>query len=109
MSKKLVFGLALVAAVVTYFGMPAFADDEKTVTGEGKCGKCAMKQTEKCQNVIEVKEGDKTVTYWLVDNEVSKKFHANICQAPAKVTATGTLKEDGGKQMLTATKIELAK
>lgn len=109
MSKKLVFGLALAAALVTCLVAPSFAADEKTISGEGKCGKCALKEAKTCQNVIEAKEGDKTVTYWLVDNEVSKKFHDNICKGPAKVTATGTVKEDAGKMMLTASKIELAK
>ncbi len=85
------------------------ADDEKTVTGEGKCAKCALKETDSCQNVVQVKEGDKTVTYYLVHNDVSKKFHDNICKETKKITVTGTVKEVDGKQQLTPTKIELAK
>ena len=112
MSKRLVFGLALVAAVVTYLGVPAFAADEpkeKTITGEGTCAKCGLSETKTCQNAIKVEKGGKTVVYYLVDNDVSKKFHGNICKAPAKVTATGTVAMEDGKHMLTVSKIELAK
>ena len=80
-----------------------------TVTGEGKCGKCALHETEKCQNVIETKEDGKTVKYYLTDNKVSKGFHENLCKESKKVTATGTVKEENGKMILTAKKIDLAK
>ena len=103
----------LTALVVVGLTIPAFlqvrAADEKTVTGEGKCAKCALKETDSCQNVVQVKEGDKTVTYYLVHNDVSKKFHDNICKETKKITVTGTVKEVDGKQQLTPTKIELAK
>ena len=82
---------------------------EKTITGEGKCAKCAMKETKECQNAIQVTDGGKTVTYYLAANDVSKKFHSNICKESAKVTATGEVSKDGDKMILTVTKIELAK
>ena len=93
--------------------LPALAEEkgkELTITGEGKCGKCALKETEKCQNVIQVenKKG-KTVSYYLVKNDVSDKFHKNVCTETKKVTATGTVKTVDGKREFTATKIELAK
>jgi hypothetical protein len=102
-----VAGLALLALATPTFA----AEDGKevTVTGEGKCGKCSLKETEKCQNVIEAKEGGKTVKYYLTQNETSKEFHDNICKEAKKVTATGTVKEVDGKKQLTASKIELAK
>ena len=91
--------------------LPARAEDkEVTITGEGKCGKCALKETDKCQNVIQVenKKG-KTITYYVEKNDVSDKFHKNICSETKKVTATGTNKKVDGKNQFTATKIELAK
>ena len=102
-----VAGLALLALATPTFA----AEDGKevTVTGEGKCGKCSLKETEKCQNVIEAKEGGKTVKYYLTQNETSKEFHDNICKEAKKVTATGTVKEVDGKKELTVSKIELAK
>ena len=68
-----VIGLFLLALAI-----PAFAEDkgkEITITGDAKCGKCAMKETEKCQNVIQVDKDGKKATYYLVQNDVSKKFH----------------------------------
>jgi hypothetical protein len=85
------------------------ADKEVTVTGEGKCAKCSLKEAEKCQNVIQAKEGGKDVTYYLAQNQMSKDFHENLCKKSEKVTATGTVKEEGGKKVLTVSKIEVAK
>jgi hypothetical protein len=92
---------------------PAFAADkgnEKTITGEAKCAKCMLKEGDKCQTVIqsENKKG-KTVTYYLVDNDVAKAFHANVCKEAKKATATGTVNKVAGKNEFTVSKIELAK
>ena len=101
---------ALVVVGLTMTGaLNVRADNEKSVTGQGKCAKCTLKETDSCQNVVEVKEGDKTVTYYLVRNEVSNKFHENLCKETKKITVTGTVKEVGGKQQLTSSKIELVK
>jgi len=98
--------------------LPALAEDkdkdkdkgkEITITGDAKCGKCALKETAKCQNVIQVEKKGKTVTYYLVENDVSKAFHKNVCQETKKATATGTSKKVDGKLQFTATKVELAK
>ena|ERR1043165_8625158 len=105
--KKLV--AASVVAVVMALTLTSRAADEKTLTGEGKCGKCALKETKECQNVVQVKEGGKTVTYYLVQNDVSKQFHENVCKGAKKIKATGTVKTVDGKMQLTASKIELVK
>lgn len=92
--------------------IPAVAEDkdkEITITGDAKCGKCALKETEKCQNVIQVEKDGKKTTYYLVENDVSKKFHENVCKETKKATATGTSKKVEGKLQFTATKVELAK
>jgi len=106
--KKFVLA-ALVAGITMAFTPKVSAADAKTLTGEGKCGKCALKETKECQNTVTVKEGDKSVTYYLVQNEVSKGFHDNICKGTKKVKAVGTVKEVDGKMQLTATKIEVVK
>jgi hypothetical protein len=49
------------------------------------------------------------VNYYLVQNDVSKAFHQNVCQEAKKVTATGTVKKVDGKNEFTVSKIELAK
>src|SRR5437867_11915594 len=107
--KKTLLAVLLGCRCTMALALKAPADDGKTVTGEGKCAKCALKETDSCQNVVQVKEGGKTVTYYLVHNDVSKKFHDNICKETKKITVTGTVKEVDGKQQLTPTKIELAK
>jgi len=107
--KRSLLATLLVAGLTMMLTLQARAADEKTITGEGKCAKCALKETTSCQNAIQVKEGDKTVTYYLAHNDVSKKFHDNICKETKKVKATGTVKEVDGKMELTPTKIELVK
>lgn len=99
-------GLLLAALTV-----PAIAADaEKTITGTGMCAKCDLHKTDKCQNVVEVeKKNGKKVDYYLVDNDVSKNFHKNICKENKKVKVTGVVKKnDDGKMEITASKIELA-
>ncbi len=83
---------------------------ERTITGEAKCAKCMLKETEKCQTVIQVENrAGKKVNYYLVDNDVAKDFHENVCKAAKKVKAIGTVKKVDGKNEFTATKIELVK
>ena len=110
----------ILAGVVGLFmlalALPALAQDKEkgkdkeiTITGEGKCGKCALKETEKCQNVVVVEKEGKKTTYYLVHDDVSKAFHKNVCTETKKVTVTGTNKKVDGKNQFTAKKIELAK
>jgi hypothetical protein len=83
--------------------------DEKTVTitGEGKCAKCALKEADKCQNVIQTKEDGKTVTYYIAKNDIADKFHKNVCTSSKKVTAKGTVKDVNGKKELTVTDLKV--
>ena len=100
----------LAALVVTLFSTGLlYAAETVTITGEGKCGKCALKETAKCQNVIEVTEDGKTTKYYLADNKVAKDYHKTVCTETVKTTATGTVEEKDGKKVLTATKIEEVK
>ena len=105
-----VAGLLLLAVATPSFAADSGKSKERTITGEAKCAKCALKEGDKCQSVIQVenKKG-KTVNFYLADNEVSKAFHANVCKETKKVTATGTVKKVEGKNEFTVSKIELAK
>jgi len=110
MKKTMVLLSGIAGLMMLALATPAVAGDkEVTVTGDGKCGKCALHETAKCQNVIKTKEDGKTVTYYLTQNDVSKNFHDDLCKESKKVTATGTVKEVDGKKELTVSKIELAK
>lgn len=113
MKKTLTIWSGVAALALMAWVTPSFAAEkgkEVTIKGEGKCAKCALHETDECQNVIETKNKEgKKVTYYLAKNDASKEFHGKICKAPAKVTAHGTVKEVDGKQELTVSKIELAK
>lgn len=103
--------IALIGLMAAMLATSAFAADKKevTLTGEGKCAKCALHETDKCQNALQVQEDGKTVTYYLAQNKISKDFHENLCKESQKITVTGTVKEKDGKKTLTASKIEAAK
>jgi hypothetical protein len=99
---------AMLVAVVISSGL-VLAGDVKTITGEGKCGKCALGETKTCQNVIEVTENGKVTKYYLAKNAVADAYHGTVCKATVKTTVTGEVEEKDGKQVITATKVEKAK
>src|SRR5215470_1415262 len=112
MKGRIALTTGIVGLFLFAFAGPTFAGDKEiTVTGEGKCAKCILKEGDNCQTVIETKEDGKTVKYYVADNEVGKKFNDKdeVCEKAKKVTATGTLQEVDGKKVLTASKIELVK
>ncbi len=94
-------------AAIAAFSTAAMAEDV-TLTGEGKCLKCALKKADKCQNVVEVKDGDKTTIYHLV-GDVSKKFHGELCSETKKITVTGALEKKDGHSEVAVTKIAAVK
>ncbi len=105
--------LCMAAIGVSLFFMtptPGFAaNDTVTLHGKAECAKCMLHETKSCQTVIQSEKNGKTVTYYLTDNDVAKNFHDTVCKKAKTVTATGTVKDEGGKMEFTATKIELAK
>ena len=104
--------LSILAGVtlLTVGASPVRAVEEtKTLSGEAMCAKCALNEQATCQTVVQVKEGDKIVNYYVAANDVAKAFHKTVCQDSAKVNATGTVKTVNGRLELTASKIEVAK
>jgi Family of unknown function (DUF6370) len=101
--------LRLLACMSLIVGLARAADETKTISGEAMCAKCELNLQDKCQTVIQVKEGDKVVSYYVAANDVAKAFHPTICKGPENVTATGTVQTVDGKQVLTATSIAVAK
>jgi uncharacterized protein (TIGR02271 family) len=87
----------------------SIGNTETTITGKAVCGKCQLKQTANCENEIQVKKGGKTVTYYVVPNDVSKGFHEEMCRDGKKVTATGTVHDVDGKLQFAATSIVVAR
>jgi hypothetical protein len=106
MRKNLSIGLAIVSMFVLVNFVRA-DDASVTVKGTMTCAKCDLKIADKCQNVLQVKDGDKTVLYYIADNDVSKGTHKKVCTAPVEnVTITGSVDDKDGKKWITATKIE---
>ncbi len=98
------------AAVVVALSFSANAKDkELTISGEGCCAKCHLKEKDvtSCQNAITVEKDGKKTVYYLTGDK-SKEFHKHLCSKTAKVKATGTVKEVKGKQEMEVTKIDLA-
>ena len=110
--KKLL--LTTIAAVALTAGLVSNALAEskgKTITlsGKGCCAKCCLKEADTCQNVLTVEKDGKKTKYYLVQNDVSKGFHSQICETVKNITVTGTCKKVGDKLEVTPEKIEAAK
>jgi hypothetical protein len=89
------------------FALSATAEDkEQTLSGKAQCAKCSLKKADSCQMALTTKDG---TTYLVENNDVSKKFHKNICtEDKENVKVIGTVKEEGGKKQIVAKEITLA-
>ena len=102
---RILSSLFAVAILLAFVGAPAVAaDKEETLKGTITCGKCDLKMVDKCHTVIKV--GEKI--YWF-DEASSKKFHKEICTEAKEGTVVGTVKKDGDKMIVSATKVEFKK
>ena len=103
----------LVILALGWLACQAQAEDKKEVklTGTLMCGKCSLKITPKCSNVLQVKEGDKTVNYFLDDQGAKEAYHEGVCGGDKVegVTVTGTVTEKDGKKYVKPTKVETKK
>jgi hypothetical protein len=109
MKRKLMAALA-VTGLALGFQLSAMAVDEiKTITGEGACAKCVLKEADACDLTVTSEEAGKKVTYHLAKNDVVKAFGNKLCTAKMKIKATGTVKVVDGKHELTPTKIKEVK
>jgi len=101
--------LRLVAVALLLVGATRAADETRTITGEAMCAKCELKLQDECQTVIQVKEGNQLVNYYLATDDAARAFHPRICKGPAPTTATGTVAIVDGKHVLTVTSIQVMK
>jgi hypothetical protein len=113
MKKASLFFTSVVTLVLFALATPTFAagkGKEVTITGEAKCAKCMLHQSDKCQTVIQTDgKNGKTVTYYLTSTDAAKGFHESVCHEAKKVTATGIAKKVDGKRELAASEIKLVK
>jgi hypothetical protein len=102
MVTSLALTVALIAGLQAADEKKAEKGKEVTLKGTLVCGKCTLKETEKCTNVLQVKEGDKTVNYYIEDEGNKAAYHKGICPAgkTADATVTGTVTEKDGKKMV---------
>jgi len=77
-----------------------------TMKGTATCAKCDLGTAKECASVLQVKEGEKTVTYQLT-GMCDKDWHKKICKGPKDVTMTGTVSEKDGKMTMDVTKVEM--
>src|SRR5262245_56706350 len=68
------------------------AKKEVTLKGSLLCAKCALGEATECTTAIQVKEGEKTVTYLLDDKGDGESYHDAICGGGKKEgTVVGTV------------------
>jgi hypothetical protein len=83
--------------------------EEVTLQGKILCARCTLKETAKCQNAIQVKDGDKTVTYYFIDKGNRESYHEEICGGGTKEgRVTGVVSEKDGKRWIAPSKVEYA-
>jgi len=95
--------LALVFTATNVFA----GDKEVTINGNAKCSACSLHEGTSCNTVIQTKADGKTVNYYLVENEQSKKLN-KLSHSGKKLVVTGTVKDVDGKHQLTVTKFSEA-
>jgi hypothetical protein len=81
---------------------------EVKLTGTLVCGSCKLNESKKCANVLQVKEKDKVINYWLSDKANDEPYHEKICGGGElkDVTVTGAVSEKDGKKWVKASKVE---
>ena len=104
--------VAVLAACVLMMGAGMlWADDaakEVTLKGTRLCAKCNLKVADKCQDVLQVKEGDATVNYYMSDLKDSKVVKSgHVCNGSKEnVSVTGVVSEKDGKKWIAVSKVE---
>jgi hypothetical protein len=106
--------LALAAFAAAALTSTAFAEDAKkevTLKGTLVCAKCKLKMegVKKCTNALQVKEGEKTVTYILDDKGMEEDYHECGGGQKEGVTVVGTVTEKDGQKHVKPTKVETKK
>ena len=81
--------------------------EAKKLEGKLTCTKCALSETDKCGHALVVKEGDKSVKYYLQDKGGAEKYHGKCCKADVDATVTGKVGEKDGKKTISEPKVEI--
>jgi len=93
----------------TVFAQGAGAQDkekkEVTLKGTLTCAKCSLGQTADCTTVIQVKEGNRTVTYFLDDKGAGEEYHDAICTGKKEGTVVGVIEERADRKYIKPSKV----
>jgi hypothetical protein len=109
---RIALALLLVAGIgpIALGGLQAGDQQQVTLKGTVLCARCALKETKKCQTVIQVKEGSKTDTYYFKDKGTLESYHEEVCGGKRQQgSVTGIVSREGEKRFITPTKVEYAK
>lgn len=102
-----------VGCVVVLLTAATVAQDkgkEVTLKGTLLCATCTLGQTPDWTTAIQVKDGDKTVTYYLDDKGASEEHHEPICAGVKKEgTVVGTVQEREGNKYIKPSKVVYSK
>lgn len=95
-------GLAVILCSAILAAQADDKSDEKTIKGTMVCGKCTLGVCKKCTNVLQVKDGDKTVEYFIEDNGNKEKYHKAICppDKTQEAEVKGTVSTKDGKKWI---------
>ena len=109
MKKKLIAILTIsgLAFALTINAGPSGAP--VTITGDGACAKCQLKEGKTCQPTVTALEDGKKVTYYLRENAATKEISKKLCTEHKQLKVTGTVQSVDGRFEITPTKIEIVK
>ena len=102
--------ILMAGALVLAFATLAFeSGGPVTLTGDGACAKCQLKEGKTCQVALTAVEDGKKVTYYLRDTAQTKEICKQLCTEHKQLRVTGTVQSVDGRFELTPTKIEVIK
>jgi hypothetical protein len=84
-------------------------DKEVKLTGTLVCAKCKLKMegVSKCTNALQVKDGEQTLTYILVDKGMAEDYHECGGGEKKDVTVVGKVTEKDGKKTVKPAKVDV--
>ncbi len=108
---KIAVTFLFASIAMAFIGVGLRADDKKEVTLKGTilCAKCALKEkgVTKCTTAIQVKEGEKTVTYYFDDKGTKEEYHEPVCGGERKTgSVVGVVHKHDDKMMIKPSKVE---
>lgn len=111
MKPKSITSLAIAVTALALHLRAATSGFEKTIIGDGACAKCILKErgVKECQLTVTTDLNGKKITYYIVNNDVTRKFGKPVCQKRSRIAVTGELTAVDGVRELTPTRIVLLK